>query len=193
MRDIERRLQRLSDKFVEAKDDAAKWQRNYIESERQAMEQMKRVQEVAAERDALRERMRDALYELAALVPDPSAPDFTLACQNPADVQCLLQAWAILHIDAAPERQGVTVPCTESLSSATPAAPDTKNYCNCPQCQTRDCPAGRELAAVVDERDALRAECDRLGELLDAAVARDPRRADEIRAMLATARKGDTK
>ena len=99
-----------------------------------------------AERDALRERMRDALYELAALVPDPSAPDFTLACQNPADVQCLLQAWAILHIDAAPERQGVTVPCTESSSSATPAAPDTKNYCNCPQCQTRDCPAGRELA-----------------------------------------------
>jgi len=50
----EAEIERLSDKFVEAKDDAAEWQRNYIESERQAMEQMKRVQEVAAERDVLR-------------------------------------------------------------------------------------------------------------------------------------------
>ena len=38
-----------------------------------------------------------------------------------------------------------------------------KNYCNCPNCQTLDCPAGIELADLILERAQLRPELNAAG------------------------------
>lgn len=43
--------------------------------------------------NAFREAIRLARNDMAALLPDPSNPDFTLACPNKADAECLTETY----------------------------------------------------------------------------------------------------
>jgi len=51
---------------------------------------------ILSELETIRDGVNDAIIELAALVPDPDSPDFSLACKNPADQECLLKAYEAL-------------------------------------------------------------------------------------------------
>jgi hypothetical protein len=49
--------------------------------------------------ETLIKKLEKIHIELAALVADPRNPDFSLACDNPADADCLMTAYNIINGD----------------------------------------------------------------------------------------------